>query len=270
MKIEITEVTPTLAAQWLSTNHSNNRKKSKRLIAQYARDMIAGKWDVTGEAIKFDTTGRLIDGQHRLSAVVEAHKNVRMAVITGLEPKVIHVLDTGKSRTGADALTITGQIENAVHVAALARKIIGFKAGAPEIMQTKKIRLKGEAITNREILDFASVNDLQPYVRFSHRLDKMQIARVFSATEWAFVFWLLSQTDAAAAEEFCTRLASLDNVGLNNPIRTLFEKLVRSQVRLSGKQTLMATVSAWNAWRTGATLKVIRVSNMDEAIPQAV
>lgn len=270
MKIEIISVTPEMAAEWLATNASNNRKKSKMLVNQYARDMIAGRWEITGETIKFDTTGRLIDGQHRLSAVVESKKTVNMAVITGLEPKVIHVIDTGKSRNGADALTISGQGENASNVAALARKIIGYKGGNLGVMGAKKIRLAGQPITNRDILDYASVNDLQPYVRFAYRLDKLQITRIFSVSEWAFIYWLLSQTDAAAADEFCTKLATLDNVGMNSPIRTLFEKITRSQFRLTSSQTLTATVTAWNAWRTGATLRSIRVAHTEDGIPQAV
>lgn len=270
MQIEIRDISPAIAAEMLATNANNNRRKSKHLINKYAADMIAGRWEITGEAIKFDTTGRLIDGQHRLSAVVACKKTVKLAVITDLEPTVIHVLDTGKSRSGADALTITGQVENANHVSALARKIIGYRGGSSEIFKTKKIVLRGQSITNRDILDLVSATDLQPYVRFALRLDKMQLSRVLSATEWAFVFWMLSNTDRAAAEEFCTKLATLDSVPLNSPIRTLFERLTKCAVRLTGKQTIMAIVAAWNAWRTGATLTRIKVSNMDEAIPQAV
>jgi len=270
MQIEIRDITPAIAETMLATNADNNRRKSNNLIRQYSRDKIAGKWEITGEAIKFDTNGRLIDGQHRLSAVIAAKKTVKMAVITGLEPQVIHVLDTGRSRTGRDALTIAGFTENANHVAALARKIIGYQGGTTDVLHGKKIRLRGQPITNRDILEYAALNDLQPYVRFSLTTDKRQISRIMAATEWAFVFWLLSQTDAAAAQDFCSRLATLDSVPLNSPIRTLFERLTKSQVRLTPKQTLMAIVTAWNAWRTGQELTRIRVCNMDDAIPQPV
>jgi len=270
MQIEIRDISPALAEEMLSTNANNNRRKSQNLIRQYARDMIAGKWEITGEAIKFDTNGRLIDGQHRLSAVIASKKTVRMAVITGLAPKVIHVLDTGKSRSGQDALTIAGFTENANHVSALARKIIGYEGGTGDVLHGNKIRLRGQTITNREILDYAAKNDLQPYVRFSLSLDKKQITRIMSATEWAFVFWLLSQSDPKAATEFCSRLATLDSVPLQSPIRVLFERLTKSAVKLSSKQTLMAIVTAWNAWRTGQDLPRIRVCNMDDAIPQPV
>ncbi len=270
MKIEIISVTPTLAAEWLSTNADNNRKISKKMVNTYARDMIAGKWEMTGEAIKIDTNDRLIDGQHRLSAVVACKKTVKMLVITGLQPEVIHAIDTGKSRSGGDALTIAGAGENANNLAALARKIIGYQGGSESILQTKKIRLNGEAITNREIIDLCEQQDLQPYIRFAFRMQNNQIARIFAHGEWAFIYWLLCRIDRADAEVFLSKLCTLDNVPASSPIRTLFEKLTKSQVKLTGKQALMATITAWNAWRTGQQLRIIRVTNMDDAIPQAV
>ena len=270
MKIEIISVTPAIAQKWLDTNATNNRKISKKIVATYARDMIAGRWELTGEAIKFDTDGRLIDGQHRLTAVIAAHKNVNMAVITGLAPNVMDVIDTGKSRTGRDALTIHGQGENAQHLAALARKIIGYKTGNNDVFKSKKIRMHGEPITNRDILELCEKIDLLPYIRFAYRMVNYQVARVFSHGEWAFLYWLLCRTDPAAAEEFLGKLATLESISSTSPIRTLFERLVKSQVRLTGKQTIMATITAWNAWRTGSPLRAIRVTNMDDAIPQAV
>lgn len=270
MNIEIIAITPQLASQWLATNTDNNRNISNTTVARYAADMINGQWKITGEAIKFDTAGKLIDGQHRLTAVVASHKTVQMAVITDLEPDIISVIDTGRVRTGADALTIAGFAENANNIAALARKIIAFNAGITDIMSARKIRVKGEAITNRDIIRFNLENDLQPYVRYAFRLNKCQITGIFSHGDWAFIYWYLYQTDPAAAEEFCMRLATLDNVSSTSPIRTLFERITKSQFRLSPKQRLMATITAWNAWRKGETIRSIRVANMDDAIPQPV
>lgn len=270
MNIEIISISPQLAAEWLAENTANNRKLSNTTVARYAADMVKGQWKITGEAIKFDTSGRLIDGQHRLSAVVMSRTTVSMAVIRGLDTEVISVIDTGRVRNGGDALTIAGIGENANNIAALARKIIAFTAGINDIMSARKIRVKGETITNREIIQYNRDHDLQPYVRFAFRLQKNQITPLFSHGDWAFIYWHLCHTDAAAAEEFCMRLATLDNVSATSPIRTLYERIARSQVSLTSKQRLMATVTAWNAWRKGETLRSIRVTHMDDAIPQAV
>ena len=61
-------VTPDMAKRWLSKN-TGNRPVKKAKVAQYARDMTEGRWEITGEAVKFAQSGRLIDGQNRLHAV---------------------------------------------------------------------------------------------------------------------------------------------------------------------------------------------------------
>ena len=49
----VTLVTPDTAERWLSKNH-NNRNVKRAVVNAYARDMAAGRWQITGEAIKFD------------------------------------------------------------------------------------------------------------------------------------------------------------------------------------------------------------------------
>lgn len=270
MDIKTIKVTPGMAADWLAANTTNNRKISRQLVQRYANDMILGKWEATGEAIKFDQDGRLIDGQHRLSAVVASKKTVDMLVITGLESQVIQVIDTGRSRSAGDALTIAGQVANANALAALARKVMGFKSGTEELFDSKKIRMRGQPITNRDIIAFCARVDLTPHINFSGRANYAQVAKVFTQGEWAFLHWLFSQRDAGQAEEFLMCLATLDGVGRSSPIRMLFEKIVRSSVKLDGKQKLSACIQAWNAWRRKETLLSIRVGRMEGSLPIAV
>lgn len=71
-------------------------------------------------AVGFDSTGRLVNGQHRLSAVVRAETPARFLVATGLDPSVFAVLDGGKVRNGADVLHIRG-FANAACTSALVR-----------------------------------------------------------------------------------------------------------------------------------------------------
>src|SRR5690606_37222008 len=105
--IEIVTVTPELASEWLTANKGNRTQRPK-VIAAYSRDMTAGEWLFTGEAIKFDWNDRLIDGQHRLEAVLLAGASVRMLVIRYLDPRVQYVLDTAAKRTAGDALRFAG------------------------------------------------------------------------------------------------------------------------------------------------------------------
>lgn len=109
MEIKRKQVTPTTAKKWLSTMVDNNRSIKPRKVAQYADDMRSGRWQTgTGETIKFNTDGKLIDGQNRLNAVIDAQRTIIFDVAHDVPVEAMTVLDTGVSRSPADALRISG------------------------------------------------------------------------------------------------------------------------------------------------------------------
>lgn len=102
-------VTPSQAALWLKSNSDRNRNLSKRKVAQYARDMLAGRWKLTHQGLGFDVDGQLIDGQHRLAAIVSAEVTIEMMVATGLSKDAYGHVDVGYTRSVADTITAMGR-----------------------------------------------------------------------------------------------------------------------------------------------------------------
>jgi hypothetical protein len=102
---EIMDVTPALASQWLE-NNEGNRRLNWNFISQLARDMKAGRFVCTHQGIAFDIQGRLIDGQHRLWAVLEAEVTVRMRVFFNESPENILHIDGNCPRQMADRMTM--------------------------------------------------------------------------------------------------------------------------------------------------------------------
>jgi len=72
-------VTPEMAAEWLKKN-KGNRPVIKAAVSAYARDMQAGKWRPVHQPIAFDARNNLVDGQHRLHAIVKSGECIRMCV----------------------------------------------------------------------------------------------------------------------------------------------------------------------------------------------
>jgi len=97
--INIVTVTPELATEYLERNYRNNRSVNKTRVEAYAADMRADKWTFTGEALKFAEDGTLIDGQHRLSAIVAAGIPVDMLIIEGVEAGAVTNMDTNMPRS---------------------------------------------------------------------------------------------------------------------------------------------------------------------------
>lgn len=109
MNTKVLLVTPDMASNWLTMN-KNNRKVLKERVREYAQAMLAGRWSLTHQGIAFDTAGNLLDGQHRLMAIVMAGIPIEMNVTFGVEHKDGEVLeiDVGRNRTYKNIVEMTG------------------------------------------------------------------------------------------------------------------------------------------------------------------
>lgn len=109
MKTSIQTIQPLEAVQYLETVQ-NNRKVNRAHVTTLGNTLKDNRWMVNGESIKFaiDENGNnfLIDGQHRLRAVVASDTPITTVVIEGLDPEAFVSLDSGKRRSLADVLTI--------------------------------------------------------------------------------------------------------------------------------------------------------------------
>lgn len=130
-RMELWDVGPELAAEWLVRN-TFNRPISKSVVATYAADMASGRWrHPTGEALVFDSLGRLQQGQHRLRAIIESGATIQFWVNFGAHPDDFRVLDQGRRRSTADVLTMQG-VTSARAAAAAARGALYLLHGRTE------------------------------------------------------------------------------------------------------------------------------------------
>lgn len=107
MITKLETVTPEQARAWLEKNEGN-RGIRESWVNALAGMIQRGQWAETHQGIAFATGGRLIDGQHRLHAIVRAGKPVRILVTRGLDEEVYVHIDGGKSRTLQDRLKLIG------------------------------------------------------------------------------------------------------------------------------------------------------------------
>ena len=78
---EVELVTPEMARRWLSDN-AHNRKINVERVAELCQKMQDGTWREKGAAIEVTDTGHLLNGQHRLTAIVQCGKSIRIRVKT--------------------------------------------------------------------------------------------------------------------------------------------------------------------------------------------
>lgn len=105
-------VTPAKAAEWLAANTENQRSISQTTVQRYINDMRNGLWESDShQAIAFDKDGKLVDGQHRLSALTRANVSLWLKVDRYSGPAPMASFDVGRKRTPGDALVVSGFAE---------------------------------------------------------------------------------------------------------------------------------------------------------------
>lgn len=127
---EIIIVTPDMAQEWLSKNCDHNRTIKTKTVYSYARDMKNGNWYLTHRGIAFDKDGHLIDGQHRLRAIVLAGVPVKMVVMRDVPKESMGFVDIGVTRSTVDMLKMRYDekyITNTTSVAAAKFMMCGWK-----------------------------------------------------------------------------------------------------------------------------------------------
>lgn len=256
--VRVQMVTPSTARDWLTYN-TMNRPMSDRIVAKYAQQMADGKWLVNGDTITF-ADDVLIDGQHRLAAVVKSGVTIPMIVVNDVVRDAFATKDTGKKRNGADILGILGE-QNASTVAAVLSKVVHYYAGWAHV-------------PNALVVDYQEAINLYPEVRDICK--HYQLRSLCSAASSVLAAYVVcSRVNKEQADEFFARVADGVGLGVDSQERLLREQLLRIQD--SGTKTRTAamawTIKAWNAKRQGRKLKLIqwhRGKEQKEEFPIAI
>lgn len=250
---QILLVGPETAERWLKQNKSNRNIRPAN-VRVYARDMAAGHWQMTGEAIKFDQTGALIDGQHRLSAVIESGACVQMLVVFGLAPESQQAMDAGARRTASDALGFAGKTNTAV-LAHAVRCAIAWEGGA---LRTVGSNLP--TVSNSEVVAFV---DLNPAIADAGAGIHGYRVQGRSHGVAAFARFILRQIDAEAADEMFDRIIDNRTSGSGDPVNAFIRRMAAAKgnkEHVGHAMEIHMLFRTWNAIRSNEALHRIQVS----------
>ena len=116
------DVSATLAAQILEREHPLNRKKRPALVRRYSEDMLGGAWIANpGEPLMLASDDTLLNGHHRLSAVLLAAKSdpeirVPMFIMRNVPKNVFTRTDRGKARSFGDNNGVPKHVDTAINL----------------------------------------------------------------------------------------------------------------------------------------------------------
>jgi hypothetical protein len=93
----VAHITPELAKHLLGTTNHDNRPLKPAHIKMLSTALKNDEWMLNGETIVFSKSGRLLDGQHRLTACINTGKAFQTVIIKGIEDEAAFgTIDTGK------------------------------------------------------------------------------------------------------------------------------------------------------------------------------
>lgn len=135
VKAHIVNMTPELAAELLAKN-PHNRPLSKPYVRELRRELEEGRWKTTHQGVAVDEDGNVLDGQHRLTAIVESGITVEMLLAEGVARDAFGAIDQHRKRTGGQILAMSGVSRDAPRMIAMARAILQVVYGNSKVSNT--------------------------------------------------------------------------------------------------------------------------------------
>lgn len=265
MHMEVLDVSPQLAAEWLTRN-TNNRPLSKSTVQQLVGQIQRGEWQLTHQGIAFDEDDVLIDGQHRLAAIAKAGITVPLTVTHGVPRTAFTVMDTGRKRTGRDALALAGEA-NATHLAAALRGLHLY------LSVPNSVWSGGSSVTSNDQL--LVMLEKHPGIRdaLHHGIALNRACRITVTA--ATIGWYVTtearpDIDQSSWKDGVVTGARLESGDPRLTLRNTMLSLAAGRThrrRDDSREHLLYYLKAWNAWVEGRTIKLLRRSP-NETMPR--
>jgi hypothetical protein len=269
MDFAIEKIGP-IEADGILKGNLGNRSIIENHVQNLADQMSSGLWKQSLDPIRISKNGRLLDGQHRLLAVLTSKETIEFLVVRGLDEEVFDVLDTGKHRSAADAAHILG-IPQSKPCSALAKLLMAFEKDPKQtfsISNLIKIKTKEDPrkliISNQTVVAFIKKNlqEILPALRIGDSL--FSKGRILSKTEYAFYYLIFNRIDTEDANLFCTKLASGAELEEDSPIYAIRKRLIEhlgAPAKLNRTYKFLAITYAWNLFRLGKKCKNLKVNS---------
>ena len=249
-----TLITPELAKKMLEKN-TINREINKAGLEFLVNEMTENRFKYNGESIIVSKNGNLMDGQHRLLAIVKSGVSVYINIVDGIEEETMSTIDTGTVRTAASVFSLNG-IKSSNYVSAITKQIITKQDTNRRHMNGKKIKE-----SNQELFNFFNMRKetISSMYLFCQSLNKSNL-KVMSITMAASYLYLFSLEDKRA-KNFIRELYNGNQETSSNAAIKLRDKLANSKIsaiKFSKQRERDLVIYCWRKYILGENIKVFR------------
>lgn len=232
-------ITPAIAMDMLKHNHKN-RRIIRSHVETFARDIVEGRWAQSIEPITFSKTGRLLNGQHRLEAVVLADAPIEALVLRGLEEQAFETYDIQQKK------------------APMIDDLIGSTTGDRNIIQSATtLYWRRHTKPNLPMTAKPSVGELRQILTehpdlVEHRLLARRLQTIAKASAILYSAYLITQEDPELGEKFLGQLEHGNDLGTGHPVLDLRNRLIRNRNQAKGEgndEVIKWIMAAWKRYR---------------------
>lgn len=273
-------VTPLNAKDYLDNQVKPNRSISKSLTVKYARDMLNDDWDENGKTIALNPDGKMLDGQHRMQAVIVAEKMARenpddylltpfdglyLDFALGVPNEYRKSMDIGRKRSFGDELTFRGAVQS-MQVAPVVNWHLSYLKG-------NYINSAGDNMfraTEAEALEHWKANEDKFHTTILRSRDAYRQKLGSNSALGTAYHVLRTQYGDDLADAFWDPFLTGANMAVSDPILTLRNRMLRE--KFSTKVQLALVFRAWNYWIDGKPAKSLyfkdEITNKNFPLPR--
>lgn len=265
-------ISPEIATRLLEQN-TGNRNISDRVVQQYAREMKAGRWRETGNPINISKNGVLLNGQHRLWAIVESGVTLRFHVIYEDDSEAFATFDTGRTRTTDVLVGMVAPDHPDKACASGAARLVYLTLTTPDDKNFNKNTLPSRS----GLVSYAEGLLTQPEFWWATTTAKRVHSLRAGRTWYAAALYLIADRQSGEPGkdkviEFHAGVASGANLEQSDPRLTLRNFMIKHggpKGLTEQRQYMSAVIRCFNAWVKGkrmSQLQLGRYENLGMAV----
>lgn len=245
--VGIESIGPEVAAQWLRANRINRPVRNKH-VEYLSKQMSSGAWQLNGQAIIIADTEDILDGQHRLMAVVDAGVRIRSMVVYGITREAFRTIDTGAVRTGSDAL----------YVEFPGHQVQQVKAIGAAVPWCEKLE-RGHVSNNSKLANHEIIAYVQHHPSLWNCSEAIlsfpKMSRPLSTGIGTALYEMFQRRDHDLAAQFISQLFTGELLKRKSPVYVLREMLIKDAQHktksYSASVRVRMAVKGWNCTRRG-------------------
>lgn len=265
MKIRTEVVNPEKAKAYLEKN-LKNRNLRQNIVNNYAAQMKKGIWlEDNGDTIRISKSGVLLDGQHRLSAIVKAGVSLKVTIAYDIADNAFEFIDIGTARHAGDVLSVSG-VKRPNVIASIIKDYNGLKHGVSSGQKT--IRL-----SNHEVLEIYKSDPSKFDFVSQKAMHLYSVCNGMVAPSDIGSYYLLFKDYAPTrVDDFFEKLCTGADLSKNSPVMMLRNKLIEVKGRKDKTMTDMLRhvyfVKTWNAFIQNLEPKFLRYASDVDISPK--